>query len=272
MSSPPAAPEAQPDAGTDPSADTGPVPGERVLRAWRSWLPYAAVLVAMLIVASVLVSLATGAPTPQSASCPPVGSWPAVGVGPPAFTDNNISVYVGGDLASTGADLESEGLLVVGGDVSLAASGGTGVTGVGATRAGTGVAPTPGTTMLAVGGDLSVRPDAALELGRGVPGGGNLVVGGSVTPGATIVTHGGSVDEKAGPAAFGSFRRFGDTLPARSQELAGLQVTGTTTVIGRSLFSSATAGRRSKSLPPTVGPSAGPLSSTSPGFPRGRAS
>ena len=223
-------------APSEESSDTRPVPGERVLRAWRTWLPFAVVIAVLLAVASLVVSLATGAPAAQSPSCPPAGDGPAVRVGPPEFTDNNLAVYVGGDLVSASAVATAEGLLVVRGNTSLATAGGAGVTVVGATGVGTGVAPTPGTTMFAVGGDLAIRPDAALELGRDDHGGGNLVVGGTVTPGAAIASHGGRVHTGVGPSAVAEFREFGETLETRSQALAGLPPTGVTTLAGRSLY------------------------------------
>ena len=220
----------------DEEDGSGPVPGERLLHSWRAWLPFAAVIVVLLVGASVVVSLNTGGSAPQSESCPPAGDWPAVGTGPPGFTDDNVSVFVGGDLSTERAATASEGLAVVLGDVSLATAGGAGVTVVGSTAVGSGVSPSPGTTMLAIGGSLSIGRDAALELGHGVRGGGNLVVGGEVAPGVSVTTNGGAVHERAGASAVGEFRRFGERIADQARVLAGLAPTGTVTLAGRSLY------------------------------------
>lgn len=149
-------------------------------------------------------------------------------VGPPLFTDNAVSVYVGGDFTANENAAESEGLLVVHGDASFERAG---IFNVGIVGAGSGSAPTPGSTMLAVGGNLTIGPSSTVDVGAGATGGGAVHAGGGIEDESRLVTNGAGATENMGlgpaldPYDPGVFPGEMDTV---SGELAALSVNGAT--------------------------------------------
>jgi choice-of-anchor A domain-containing protein len=205
------------------------------MASWRSWLPL--VVVALLVVGAIAVQYAgVGQATAvQAAGCPASASWPTVTTGVPLFTDNTVSVYAGKDYSATTGDAESEGLLVVMGDATFGGTGGGTFT-VGSVPIGSQVAPSPGTDMLAVGGDLTVAPNARLSVGLGVQTGGHVVVGGSVAAHSTVDTGGGGLRHGSGDTAVESFRGFGSLVTQQSAELATSAPTASVSLTGDTLY------------------------------------
>ncbi|MGW6006312.1 choice-of-anchor A family protein [Oerskovia enterophila] len=116
-------------------------------------------------------------------------------VGPPLFTDNAVAVYVGGDFTANEDAAESEGLMVVRGDASFERDG---IFNVGVVGAGSGSAPTPGSTMLAVGGDLTIGPSSNVDVGAGTAGGGAVHIGGVLDDLTRLETNGAGAIENMG--------------------------------------------------------------------------
>jgi choice-of-anchor A domain-containing protein len=205
------------------------------MASWRSWLPL--VVVALLVVGAIAVQYAGvgQTTTAQGAGCPASVSWPTVTTGVPLFTDNNVSVYAGKGYTATTGDAESEGLLVVMGDATF---GGTrdGTFTVGSVPIGSQVAPSPGTEMLAVGGDLSVAPKSRLSVGIGVKTGGHVAVGGSVAAHSTVDTAGGGIRHGSGETAVEAFRGFGSLVAQQSAELATSAPTASAALTGGTLY------------------------------------
>ncbi|MFF2620917.1 choice-of-anchor A family protein [Oerskovia jenensis] len=153
-------------------------------------------------------------------------------VGPPLFTDNAVAVYVGGDFTANENAAESEGLLVVHGNASFERNG---IFNVGIVGAGSGSAPTPGSTMLAVGQDLTIGPSSAVDVGAGATGGGAVHVGGIIDDDSRLLTNGaGAVENMGEAAALAPYDP--DVFPQEmidvSGELAGFTANGATAASG----------------------------------------
>ncbi|RXR25379.1 choice-of-anchor A family protein [Oerskovia turbata] len=147
-------------------------------------------------------------------------------VGPPLFTDNAVSVYVGGDFTAHENAAESEGLLVVHGDASFEREG---LFNVGIVGAGSGAVPTPGSTMLAVGGNLTIGPSSAVDVGAGATGGGAVHVGGEIDGESRLVTNGAGAIENMGASALLPYDPdvFPQEMVDVSAELAAFAANGT---------------------------------------------
>nr|WP_030151271.1 choice-of-anchor A family protein [Oerskovia turbata] len=165
-----------------------------------------------------LAAPASAATTAQLPQCPAPGEMPGIG-NLPAFTDSNIAVYAGGDYSATGTAAESEGLLVVMGDATFDKAAG-GVYNVGSAGVGSQITPPGGTTMLAVGGDLTVGPLTTMDVGANVVGGGNVDVGGSITNTVPLALNGGVATPSMGAAAVASYTSFQDVITEESRLLA----------------------------------------------------
>ncbi|MFF3065520.1 choice-of-anchor A family protein [Oerskovia sp. NPDC057915] len=152
-------------------------------------------------------------------------------VGPPLFTDNAVAVYVGGDFTANENAAESEGLLVVHGDASFERNG---IFNVGVVGAGSGAAPTPGSTMLAVGGNLTIGQSSAVDVGAGTTGGGAVHVGGVIDDDSRLLTNGAGAVENMGPSALLPYDPtvFPQEMIDVSAELAGFAPNGTATRTG----------------------------------------
>ncbi|MGM7422091.1 DUF5979 domain-containing protein [Cellulosimicrobium sp. CpK407] len=191
----------------------------------------AAVTAATLALAGAVV-LVTG---PQAApsfaavgQCPDPGQFPGIGNLPPKFTDNNVSVYAGGNFLATGSASEAEGVLVVGGNATFNRTLSGNSFNVGTVGAGSQIAPDPGTVMLHVGGTLDVVAPTNVIVGAGYSGqgGGDVQVGAAKTGAGTVDTNGGELRPNLGAAtALTPFGDFGDQVSQASMAFAGL--TGT---------------------------------------------
>jgi choice-of-anchor A domain-containing protein len=158
-------------------------------------------------------------------ACPP--TWPVLRPGPHSDSyDGNVSVLVGGNLQVTGAAAGVEGTVVTLGDATFARD----VPGdyeVGATLVGSQVTPYAGSDMLVVGGLLTGGPGTHVDVGQGL--GGDLVVGGAVTAGSDVDTHGGRVDEGVADAT-APYADLAGQLAPTSATYAALPITGTVEV------------------------------------------
>ncbi|MFJ2298943.1 DUF5979 domain-containing protein [Oerskovia paurometabola] len=173
---------------------------------------------AVALGAGPLAAPASAAPKAQLPQCPAPGEMPGIG-NLPAFTDSNIAVYAGGDYSATGTAAESEGLLVVMGDATFDKAAG-GIYNVGSAGVGSQITPPGGTTMLAVGGDLTVGPRTTMDVGANVVGGGNVDVGGSITNTVPLALNGGVATPNMGAAAVASHAGFQDVITEESRLLA----------------------------------------------------
>lgn len=181
----------------------------------------------------------------------PEGTIPAPGPSNPVWTDNNVAIYAGEDFRSEGAAAEAEGLVVVQGDADFSRVGG-GTFNVGWVGVGSGVVPSPGEVMLAVGGDLSVGAGTVLDVGanaRDTAGellGGNVQVGGITTPdyetdGSRYRLNHGVLSQELGAAATSAWSTWTADLASESAEFSAYPATGTVTV-GATLVFQGTAG------------------------------
>jgi len=162
-------------------------------------MPHATTRARRAVGAAMAVALAAGvggvwAAAPASAptahavpgECPD-GTLPPPGNTNELWTDNNVSVFVGGDLRAEGSAAEIEGLVVVTGDAAFTRESGR--VNVGSVGVGSNVRPSSGDEMLLVGGDLMVGPTTVLDVGALAFDdagttllGGNVEVGGSASP------------------------------------------------------------------------------------------
>ncbi|OCI30763.1 DUF5979 domain-containing protein [Oerskovia enterophila] len=131
--------------------------------------------------------LAAPAAAAQSPMCPAPGLEPPVHIGTPVFTDNNVAVWTGGDYTAQYTAAESEGVLVVDGRATFDAPGNFSI---GAVGAGSQIAPADGSTMLHVGGDMTIAAGTGLTVGSTQPNGGGVEVGGTLTADGTLSTTG----------------------------------------------------------------------------------
>ncbi|HEX5859515.1 MAG TPA: choice-of-anchor A family protein [Microbacterium sp.] len=192
-----------------------------------------------------LVTVAPVAAPPARAevgSCPD-GTLPGPGnpgAGNPIWTDQNIAVYAGEDFTVTNAAAEVEGLLVVGGDATFTRTT-SGRVNVGWVGVGSGVAPYPGTTMLAVGGDLGVGAGTVLDVGSGAYDengnllGGDVGIGGQSNPdyetdGSRYELNNGTLTQGLGPEAIAPWADWGTLISDESATFAALPATGAVTV------------------------------------------
>lgn len=214
-------------------------------------------MTAILTVASVTAGLAVAAVTATAApalaavgECPP-GSLPGPGNSNPIWTDNNVAVFAGGDFTSANEAAEAEGLVVVEGDASFTRTT-LGRFNVGWVGVGSGVAPEPGSVMLAVGGDLSVGLGVILDVGANAFVGtdllgGNVNVGGATTPdyeasGSRYELNNGVLTQGMGADAVADWSTWGADIASESSAFAALADTGTTSVeFGRVTFTGAPA-------------------------------
>ncbi|SIO26709.1 choice-of-anchor A family protein [Agromyces cerinus] len=194
----------------------------------------------LALIGAVALGAAPATAAPRAAAvapvpfCPPPGEMPGIG-NVPAYTDSNVAVFAGGDYLATGSAAESEGLLLVQGDAVFDKANG-GVFNVGSVGVGSGIVPPGGTTMLAVGGDLTVAPTTSVHVGANVDGGGAVAAGGAATGafdlyGATLTVDLGRA------AAMAPNEDFQSVVDGTSTTLGALPATGTTSVaFGRVTF------------------------------------
>ncbi|MDR6906710.1 choice-of-anchor A domain-containing protein [Agromyces sp. 3263] len=192
-------------------------------------------------VALVAGSVTVGqAPAARAAigECPPDGGMPGIDNLPPEFTDNTIAIFAGGSFTATGGAAEAEGLLVALGDAVFAKDAG-GRFNVGSVGVGSGIVPTPGSVMLAVGGGVTIGDGTVLDVGAGLsPDGGSVDVGGTATvtdPLAQIELNGGVFTDGLGADAVAPYAGFGTVISDSAATLAAMAVTGTTAVAAPSV-------------------------------------
>ncbi|MFB7884662.1 choice-of-anchor A family protein [Microbacterium sp. NPDC056057] len=176
--------------------------------------------------------------TAELGECPP-GTIPGPGNTNPIWTDDNVAIYAGQDFRAEAGAAEAEGLVVVQGDADFTKSPG-GTFNVGWVGVGSGVVPTPGETMLAVGGDLSVGAGTVLDVGANARNaanelvGGNVDVGGITTPdyesdGSRYRLNNGTLSQDLGAGATANWSTWGADIAAASTTYAALPSTGTVT-------------------------------------------
>ncbi|MGN8551606.1 UNVERIFIED_CONTAM: choice-of-anchor A family protein [Microbacterium sp. SLM126] len=169
----------------------------------------------------------------------PDGTIPGPGNANPVWTDQNVAIYAGDDFQVRQAAAEAEGVVVVGGDASFDKSAG-GRFNVGWVGVGSGVVPLPGTTMLAVGGDVSVGATTVLDVGANAFDGGQLLggdvaIGGQSIPdyelsGLNYELNNGTLTQGMGAAAIAPWSTWGSQIAAESAGFDALPPTGTITI------------------------------------------
>lgn len=196
-------------------------------------------LIALVVTFALPISLGGSAASAATGQCPP-GFIPGPSNSNEVWTDDNVAVYAGSDFEADGAAAESEGLMVVMGNATFDKDGG-GHFNIGTVGVGSGVTPTPGTVMLAVGGNLTVGLDTVLDVGAGayddtgILAGGATQVGGSESPtfpAPQYVLNNGSLNVGMGAAAVATWATFGADLTANATAWAGLAPTGTAVASG----------------------------------------
>lgn len=104
-------------------------------------------------------------------TCPP-GPYPDIGSGEVKYRDNNINVYVGGDMLVREAAAEAEGKVVVLGGFDMnKRAGASSVYNVGVAGVGSRVPPVNGTDFLTVGKNLTVATGQRLLAEEGTVSG-----------------------------------------------------------------------------------------------------
>lgn len=139
-----------------------------------------------------------------------------IGNGDPTGTDNTVNVYAAGDFTVHGA-AEAEGVVVVGGDLSVDHEYNVGVAGGGSL-----VAPSKGSVMLRVGEDVTGTSN--LHVGHGLDG--QMKVGGAIDGKPAEGTAHASLGKTA---ALGAYADLTTTLRSTSGELAAEAANGTVT-------------------------------------------
>lgn len=184
---------------------------------------------ALALSGAAVITVVGTAPAAQAAvpatACPAVGEMPPIG-NVLTYTDRTPAIFVGGDYLATGDAAESEGLVVVQGNAVFDNPGG--VFNVGSVGVGSGIVPPPAGPMLQVGGTLTVNAAMSLDVGAGVDGGGDVLVGSTAS--GNIITNGGTLSDSlgAGPA-IAPHGAYLASITATSSDLAGRTPTGTTT-------------------------------------------
>ena len=194
------------------------------------------------LAAALLVPLGLATASPAAAvvgECPP-GFLPSPGTPGtnPVWSDDNVAVFAGGDFVADGQAAESEGLMVVMGDATFDKSN-DGRFNVGWVGVGSQAAPTPGSTMLAVGGALTVGAGTVLDVGSGAREDGGPLLGGDVQVGGTATPtypapeyelNNGTLQVDMGAAAVSDWAGFAGSLTTSSDAWVAMAETGTSVV------------------------------------------
>lgn len=175
------------------------------------------------------------APDPRT-TCPVPGQMPN-GPGGANGRDDNVSLFVGGDLKVAPGAGEAEGVNVVVGDASYENSG---TFDIGAVGTGSGITPSPMSTVLRVGGNLSIADGTNLDVGTfgGVTDplgtGVSVKVGGTVDGAERLENGTGTplskkvlAQEVGWGRALEPFQRLSYQLAKLSSTLAGYGTNGT---------------------------------------------
>lgn len=144
-------------------------------------------------------------------------------------TDENVSLYAGGNYRASGGAAESEGLQVIVGDATYDKAE-AGTFNVGTVGWGSGLWPSGDRDMLRVGGGLTVGAATSLHIGAGLDGGGNATIGGAsnvFAGSANLDLHGGALTVGLGAdTALSPYANFGSRVDALSASLAARSATG----------------------------------------------
>jgi choice-of-anchor A domain-containing protein len=182
-----------------------------------------------LLVATIAIGGVPGAsaqPKPHASfaaadACP--ASWPVLHIAPPDdHFDANVSVLVGGNLTVAGDATEAEGLVVALGNATFARET-LGTYEVGVASVGSQVPPYANSDMLVVGGALTGAPGTHIDVGKGL--GGDVEVGGDVTPGTDLDAHGGDIETQVSDATK-PYANLPATIADKSATYAALVPTG----------------------------------------------
>lgn len=172
------------------------------------------------------VVITTGSSAPafaaQSPQCPPAGdgTWPGMS-NLPLFTDDNLSVYVGGDARFHNA--ESEGFIAVTGDAAVARQP-SGLYNFGWVGVGSQILPSHTSPMLSVGGDLDLSSPSTtvVMIGRDPAPTGTYMVGGAIASPAKVTVGTAAPYNLGGTFADG----FGARVTSESASYAAATPTG----------------------------------------------
>lgn len=162
-------------------------------------------VIGLVGLAAVPSAAASATTTPASPVCD-AGTLPGPQNGV-TVAEDGTAVFVGGDYRAHEAAAESEGRLVVGGDVTIEA----GLLNLGRVGVGSGVVPAPGDVLVA-GGDVTVAEGSRLDVNHGVAGGGDVRTGGTFA--GVVELNGGTLHQRASDAT--------DTAAAHRTALDGL--------------------------------------------------
>ncbi|WP_127794412.1 choice-of-anchor A family protein [Agromyces sp. LHK192] len=208
------------------------VPTRRPVRSLFSGLTALALAASGVVVLSLAAPAEPAAAAVPTPTCPPDGNMPSPG-NILTYTDSNVAVFAGGDLAVVESHAEIEGLLLVQGDATIDRTP-PGLVNIGSVGVGSGIVPAPGDPMFQVGGDLDVLAGNSIDVGAGMDTGGPVLVGGTAT--GTIQTNGASLTDGLGQAAAMSPNEgFASVIAAASTDLAAVPDTGLTVAAGNIL-------------------------------------
>lgn len=178
--------------------------------------------------------------------CFPDGIVNMPGVGNPnsVFVDNSVAKWVGGSFTATQGFAESEGLNVILGNLYLRTGG---LVNFGVVGVGSGIIPSNGSVMLAVGGDVVATHPSNGKIGAPIPAGifaGRGFIGGSVTGNFRDVHERQHYNSNSliytglGAGAVSHWNNFGGRLRADSSHFRALQPTGAVSLGANITFNS----------------------------------
>lgn len=162
---------------------------------------------------------AVAAPLATTPLCTPSSTLPGITTGGPAFTDEGVAVFVGGDYAARAGAAESEGVLLAGGTVDIATGG---LMNFGRAGGGSQIVPPGGSDMIVAGAGVSVS-SGRIDVGHGIAKGGNVTATRSID-GSMELNGGARKPNSSAPAQ--SVAATSSLLSSTSADLAALPATG----------------------------------------------
>lgn len=165
------------------------------------------------------VPAAVAAPLATAPLCTPSSTLPGITTGGPAFTDEGVAVFVGGNYAARPGAAESEGVLLAGGAVDIATNG---LMNFGRAGGGSQIVPPGGSDMIVAGAGVSVS-SGRIDVGHGIAKGGNVTATRSID--GTMELNGGARKPNSS-APTQSAAATGSLLSSTSADLAALRATG----------------------------------------------
>ncbi len=168
---------------------------------------------------------AVAAPLTTTPLCTPSSTLPGITTGGPAFTDEGVAVFVGGDYAARAGAAESEGMLLAGGTIDIGTGG---LMNFGRAGGGSQIVPPGGSDMIVAGAGVSVS-SGRIDVGHGIAKGGNVTSARSIE--GTMELNGGArKPNSSAPAPVA--RATSALLSTTSADLAALAPTGSLTATG----------------------------------------